>query len=108
MGDNDSTPTGDSIQRLSSEDAYRALANNEEWVVEKDHIYRDFRLKDFRAGVEFIRQVADIAEGVGHHPNILLHEYRFVRVTSYTHLTNSISEKDIELAQAIDASLGRA
>ncbi len=95
-----------SLKPLSSEDAYMRLVDHKDWIVERNLIYRDFRLKDFKSSIEFINSVAEIAEEVGHHPNILLHEYYFVRVSSYTHLQSGISEKDIELAQAIDAKLG--
>ncbi len=95
-----------SVKPLSSEDAYLALADHEGWIVERSHIYKDFRLKDFKTAIEFINSVAAIADEVGHHPNILLHEYFFVRISSYTHLVNAITAKDIELAKAIDDSLG--
>lgn len=94
-----------SLKPLSSEDAYMLLVDHKDWIVERNLIYRDFRLENFRSAIDFINKVARIADDVGHHPNILLHEYYFVRVTSYTHLQNGISEKDIELAKAIDASL---
>ena len=68
-----------SLKPLSSEDAYMRLVDHKDWIVERNLIYRDFRLKDFKSAIEFINSVAEIAEEVGHHPNILLHEYYFVR-----------------------------
>ncbi|MFQ5931895.1 MAG: 4a-hydroxytetrahydrobiopterin dehydratase [Nitrospiraceae bacterium] len=93
------------MKQLSSEEAYQRLAENPDWVVERNCIYRDFRLKDFKTAIEFIGDIAEIADKLSHHPNILLHEYHVLRITSYTHLVNGISDMDIDLAVAIDRFL---
>lgn len=87
---------------IAPEDAYRVLARSPGWVVEQNRIYRDFRFADFRAALRFANDVARIADRVGHHPNIALHEYHFVRIETYDHLTGGLSTKDLELVHAID------
>lgn len=93
------------LKRLSVEEAYRALSNHERWIVERKEIYRDFRFKDFAAALKFVNNVGRIAEELNHHPNILLHEYCFVRVGTYTHVVDGITEKDVELVKALDDAL---
>lgn len=94
------------LKTLTPEQAYRELKDHNRWVVGRDSIYRDYRFPDFQSALDFINNVARIAEEHDHHPNITLHEYCFVRIDSYTHAVNGISERDIRLAKALDDSLG--
>ena len=75
-------------------------------MVERHRIYRDLRLPSFREAVDLIGRVADVAERHGHHPNITLHEWCFVHLELYSHLTGGLSTKDVELAIAIDDEVG--
>lgn len=86
---------------LSPEKAYQKLKHSPEWIVERGRIYRDFRFENFAAAMRFVNRVAAVAERIGHHPNILMHEYHFVRIETYTHLTGGLSNRDVALAQAI-------
>ena len=53
-------------------------------------------------GIEFVRQVAELAELVQHHPHITI-DYTTVRISLQTHdAGNIITEKDIEMAVAIN------
>ena len=87
---------------LAPEIAYRRLNRSPQWIVERGRIYRDFRFENFKAALSFANAVANIADRVGHHPNMFLHEYHFVRVETYDHLTGGLSTKDLELIRAID------
>ncbi len=90
-------------RRLSPEAAYRALAGEPRWIVERDRIYRDFRFDTFREAIGFVNRVADAAEAADHHPNIEIHEYHFVRITLYSHLAGGVVQKDVDLARRISA-----
>ena len=92
-------------EALSPEDAYRALRGHPDWIVERDRIRRDLRCASFSAAMEFINQVGSVAESVGHHPNIRLHEWCFVELEVYSHISGGLTAKDVELAVAIDAIL---
>lgn len=89
------------LKALSPEDVYRKLKDHPSWVVERSRIYRDFRFETFREALKFVLGVGAIAEKLRHHPNIFMHEYHFVRVETYTHLTGGLSAKDVELAKTI-------
>ncbi len=90
---------------LSPEDAYRALQAHPGWVVERDRLRRDFRFPSFTAAMDFVNRVAAVAETVGHHPNIRLHEWCFVELEVYSHVSGGLTRRDVDLAAAIDAML---
>ncbi len=72
------------------------------WLLEGDMLVRDFEFKDFLSAMAFMNKVAVIAEDMGHHPNMLLHNYNRVRVSLQTHSVMNVTDKDYELAKAID------
>jgi len=43
------------------------------------------------------------AEAHGHHPNIVLHDWCFVRLELYSHLLDCLTLADVDLAIALDA-----
>jgi 4a-hydroxytetrahydrobiopterin dehydratase len=93
------------VQPISPEVAYRALDGHSAWVVERHRLYRDFRLGSFTEAISLVNRLAEVAERLGHHPNILVHEWCFVRVELYSHLEDALSDRDVELALAIDSML---
>jgi 4a-hydroxytetrahydrobiopterin dehydratase len=93
---------------ITSEDASRALRKHPAWIVERDRLHRDFRLSSFLAAIDFITRVARVAEAVNHHPNIRLHEWCFVELEVYSHITGGLTTRDVELAVAIDAMLAES
>ncbi len=90
---------------LAPEDAYRALKAHPAWIVERDRVRCDLRFASFTAAMDFVNRVAAVAETVGHHPNIRLHEWCFVELEVYSHLSGGLTGKDVELAIAIDEML---
>lgn len=90
---------------ITPEEAYRALQGHPQWIVERDSIHRDFRLSSFAEAIDFIKRVALVAEALGHHPNIRLHEWCFVQLEVYSHLSGGLTGRDVGLAIAIDAML---
>ena len=90
---------------ISPETAANALKEHPLWVVERSGLYRDFRFPDFRAAIAFVNEVAELAERVGHHPNILVHEWCFVHLELYSHLQGGLSRFDVDFALALDELL---
>lgn len=72
------------------------------WSIKGIKIIREFKFVDFKAAIEFINKVADIAEGEGHHPDIYLHGWNNVRIELYTHAINGLHENDFIVAAKID------
>ena len=63
---------------------------------------RGFRFKDFSAAWAFMSRVALLAEKHDHHPE-WSNTYNKVEITLTTHDAGGLSERDIGMAQAIDA-----
>jgi 4a-hydroxytetrahydrobiopterin dehydratase len=76
------------------------------WRREGSAIVRDVELGGFKAAMAFANKVADAANAADHHPDILVHDYKHVRVTTWTHDAGGITENDLALAQAIDGLTG--
>lgn len=90
---------------ITPEDAYRALRTHQLWIVERDRLRRDYRLRSFADAVDLINRVAVVAETLNHHPNIRLHEWCFVELEVYSHVSGGLTTRDVDLVIAIDAVL---
>lgn len=73
------------------------------WEQKGIAIEREFTFTLFAEAIEFVNNVAGLAEAANHHPDILIHGYRYVRVTLSTHNRGQVTEKDWALARQIEA-----
>jgi 4a-hydroxytetrahydrobiopterin dehydratase len=92
--------------RLSPEDVTAALDDLPLWSGGTDGIERTIRLPSFRAAVEAIGMIADVAEEMDHHPDIDL-RWTKIRVAVVTHSAGGLTELDLALARRVDALLPR-
>lgn len=74
----------------------------EGWKKEDESLVLDVTVNDFLEAVEYVNQVAKVAEDMDHHPDVLIHDYKQVRITASTHSAGKVTEKDYELAEAIN------
>ena len=75
------------------------------WKEENNKLKRSFRFKDFTEAFAFMTRVAFIAEKHNHHPN-WYNVYNTVEIELSTHdAGNTVTEKDREMAAAIDSIL---
>ena len=74
----------------------------EGWREEDGALVREWHFSDFAAALAFVDRVGDAAEAAGHHPDILLHGYRHVRLTLSTHTEGRVTDADRRLAERID------
>lgn len=82
-------------------DAFMELIDSS-WVKhENKKIARKFYFVNFFHAMEFVNQVADIAEKEGHHPDLFIH-YNECTIELWTHAINGLSENDFILAAKID------
>ncbi len=88
---------------LSDAEIEQRLAAAGEWRRhEHDSIVRDLKFDDFAGAIAFVNQVAELAEQANHHPDILVHGWNRVRLTSSTHSEGGLTDADFELAARID------
>ncbi len=79
-----------------------ALQRLEDWQRDGDAIVRQLRFPSFRAAIDFIVRVADVADAADHHPE-LTNVYWNVAVRLTTHDVGGVTARDLDLAAAIDA-----
>lgn len=73
------------------------------WRVEGDAIVRDLELDGFTAAIAMVNRIAELAEEANHHPDLLVHGYKRLRITLSTHSEGGVTENDLAMAQRIDA-----
>ena len=78
------------------------------WRGEGDSIVRDVECKGFHSAMALVNAVADAANEANHHPDILIHDYKHVRLTLSTHSDGGITENDFALAATIDGLVADA
>jgi 4a-hydroxytetrahydrobiopterin dehydratase len=74
-----------------------------DWRREDATIVRDLTFADFAAAIAFVNRVAETAEAANHHPDILVHGWKHVRLTLSTHSQGGLTDADFALAAQIDA-----
>ena len=72
-----------------------------EWKEEKNLLKKSFTFKDFKEAFGFMTKVALVAEKMDHHPS-WTNVYNKVDVTLATHDAGGVTQKDIDLAAAMD------
>ena len=91
-------------RRLSGTERQRLLAEHRLWeqVAERGAIRRSFRFSDFAEAFGFMSAVAITAEGMDHHPE-WSNVHGRVEILLSTHDVEGLSQRDVALAQRIDA-----
>ncbi len=86
---------GEELERL-----HRDLGGG--WqVVAGHHLEKTYRFADFRQALEFTNRLGEMAEEIGHHPDICL-SWGKVQVTVWTHKIDGLAEADFIWAAKAD------
>ncbi len=75
------------------------------WKTGKCNIYTDFIADNFVAALSLVARIGIEAEKANHHPDILIHGYKKLKVTLSTHSEGGVTGKDFKLAQKISRLL---
>ena len=75
------------------------------WRHEDGWIERALSFPDFAAALAAVNQLGALAEQEGHHPDLLLHGYRHLRIRMQTHAVGGLTENDFILAAKFDRVL---
>jgi 4a-hydroxytetrahydrobiopterin dehydratase len=95
------------VKKMSEAQVGVALKEAPEWSELSDTIQRTFQFSDFVRAMEFVNEVARMAEADQHHPDILV-RYNKVTLTLSTHDAGGITKKDFTLAKKCDAVFARS
>ncbi len=89
------------MQKLSADQIQENIADLPSWSLNGDSLQRTFRFDDFVGSMAFVEKVADLAEEMNHHPDIMI-RFNKVTLTLSTHDAGGITENDFTLASATD------
>lgn len=90
------------MARLDPARARELLGQLEGWELAEDRLRRRFTFRDFLGAMRFVNSVAGLAEAEGHHPDLFLHDWNQLDVSTWTHAIGGLSENDFVLAAKID------
>jgi 4a-hydroxytetrahydrobiopterin dehydratase len=76
------------------------------WDISPEALRRKVEFPSFLAAVGFIGELAPIAEGLDHHPDLRL-SWRTVELDLSTHSAGGVSRFDVVLAAALDPLIAR-
>jgi 4a-hydroxytetrahydrobiopterin dehydratase len=86
---------------IEDDDLTAALKKCPEWDYEKKAITRTVEFEEFMDAIDFVNDLAEIAEEAQHHPDITIkHTKVTLRLT--THDAGGVTDLDVELAQRVD------
>ncbi len=91
---------------LNREEAETLLKQISGWELSDDArwITRNYTFKNFKTTLAFVNRVGEVAETVGHHPDIYF-TWGKCRISIQTHKINGLHESDFILAAKIDTVL---
>jgi 4a-hydroxytetrahydrobiopterin dehydratase len=92
------------VAKLTEAEHEKLAAALPHWHVKPAAIHRSLKFKDFSHAWAFMSRVALLAEKHDHHPE-WSNVWNQVEVTLSTHDAGGLSQKDVEMAKAIDALL---
>jgi 4a-hydroxytetrahydrobiopterin dehydratase len=91
---------------MSSEEIKRAIEElGSGWELKDDKIIKSFQFPSFMNAIEFVNEVANIAEKVNHHPIITIN-WRTVKFSLKSFDVDAITGRDFELAKEIEKRQG--
>ena len=105
LSDKKCQPCESGVGLLNEADEERYAQQVPSWSLEREdehRIERVYKLKNFVEAIQFVNQVAEIAEDEGHHPNLHIFGWNKVRIEINTHSAGGLTENDFILAAKID------
>lgn len=93
------------MEPLSEEQINQLLTDLDGWGYEDDTIVKEYTFNNFKEALGFIVRIGMEAEAHAHHPQIF-NVYNNVTIGLQTHdAGDKVTQKDIDLAKAIDGIL---
>lgn len=91
---------------LTDDEVRDGLTRLPGWRREADEIVGEYELESFPAVIELVQEIAALAEEANHHPDLDI-RYRRLRVALTTHDAGGLTQRDLDLAQRIEAAAGQ-
>jgi 4a-hydroxytetrahydrobiopterin dehydratase len=91
--------------KLSDLEIRRAIGSLPGWSRKGDSLNKTYSFARFADGIRFVQQVAEVADKMNHHPDIDI-RYTNIGFSLSTHDAGGITQRDLELATAIEKAAG--
>ena len=95
------------MDKLASDQIEAQLASLPEWTLSGESLQRTIGFDDFQAAMGFVNKVAEVAEEVQHHPDILV-RYAKVSLTLTTHDAGGLTQRDFDMASTLERVISGA
>lgn len=100
-------PGSDAISAIEEITEHMQTLRVGHWELADDmkSIHRSFVCRNFKAAIQYINQVAEVAEreDIQHHPDVHLTNYRNIEIVLFTHAADGLTLYDFKLARAVDS-----
>ena len=93
------------VDLLEEEEIEQRLDELGDWERDGDEIVKVFEFDDFSTAMQFVNDVAGLAERYDHHPDIDI-RYSRVKLALSTHSEGGLTPRDFDLAGEIEQSIG--
>lgn len=90
------------MAKISEAKIQKRLSELDDWKLDGDSITKVFKFRDFATAWDFMNQVAVLADKELHHHPEWTNVYNSVDISLTTHEAKGLTDKDFELARAID------
>ncbi len=92
------------MARLTQQQINDSLKALPGWSYTGEAIEKQYELSDFVDAIDFVNDIAELAEEANHHPDIGI-SYNEVTITLWTHSEGGVTQKDTSLAAQIEEHL---
>ena len=89
---------------LEEEEIEQRLDEIGDWEREDDGIQKIFEFDDFSTAINFVNDVARLAERYDHHPDMDI-RYNRVKLSLTTHSEGGLTARDFDVANEIEQSI---
>ena len=106
LSDKRCVPCRGGVPAMGAEEAGRLISQVSGWALEGETkgIRREFRFRNFAEAMGFARQVGEIAEAEGHHPDLSV-GWGYCTVRFRTHSIRGLHENDFIMAAKVNRLL---
>ncbi|MEI6849567.1 MAG: 4a-hydroxytetrahydrobiopterin dehydratase [archaeon] len=89
------------IDMMNLQEITRGMSKLDNWVLDGEFITKEIEFSEFKKAMDFVNEVAKVAEKNNHHPEIIIN-FNVVRLSLTTHSAKSLTDLDFKVAEEID------
>jgi 4a-hydroxytetrahydrobiopterin dehydratase len=95
---------GRQVQRYTPAEIEARLRQYPGWTLSEDgQLHKEWTFKNFMQVILFVNAIAHLAQVADHHPDLHIHDYKYLAVSLMTHSEKAITDRDFSLIAQIEA-----